>query len=122
MIEQGIVSKVYYSDWVSPAVYVRKSNNSIRVCVDYSTTINKHLTTVNAPLPTVDGVIASVGKAKVFPKLDLQNAHLQLPMDEESKNLTNVDTHAGLLRYNFYPFGTKSSHLFSRLIQLNCII
>ena len=109
LIEQGIVSKVYSSDWASPAVYVRKSNGSIRVCVDYSTTINKHLTTVNAPLPTVDEVIASVGEAKVFSKLDLQNAYLQLPLDEESKNLTTVNTHAGLLRYNFLPFGTKSS-------------
>ena len=109
LIEQGIVSKVYSSDWASPAVYVRKSDGSIRVCVDYSTTINKHLTTVNAPLPTVDEVIASVGEAKVFSKLDLQNAYLQLPLDEESKNFTTVNTHAGLLRYNFLPFGTKSS-------------
>ena len=105
MIDQAIVSKVYSSDWASPAVYVRKSKGSIRVCVDYSTTINKHLATVKAPLHTVDEVIASVGEAKVFSKLDLQNSYLQMPLDKESKNLTTVNRHAGLLRYNFLPFG-----------------
>ena len=67
LIDQAIVSKVYSSDWASPAVYVRKSKGSIRVCVHYSTTINKHLATVKAPLHTVNEVIASVGEAKVIP-------------------------------------------------------
>ena len=110
LIEQGIVSRVYSSDWASPAVYVRKSNGTIRICVDYSSTINKHLTTVNASLPTVDEVIASVGEAKVFSKLDLQNAFAAASgWGVEEPHYCEYTCWPLTVQFFCHAFGTKSS-------------
>ena len=54
-------------------------------------------------------MLASLGKSKVFSKLDLSNAYLQLPVDDESKELLTISTHRGLYRYNRLPFGVASA-------------
>ena len=109
LVDAGIITRVFFSDWASPAVYIRKPDGKIRLCVDYSTTVNQHLEVINTPLPTIDEVIVTVGDAKVFSKLDLENAFLQLPLSDSSKNITTVSTSEGLFQYNFLPFGLKSS-------------
>ena len=50
-----------------------------------------------------------VGDAKVFSNIDLLNAYLQLPLDDESKQYTTINTCEGLYQYNFLPFGYCSS-------------
>ena len=105
----GIISKVLSSEWCSPTVNVMKSNNKIRICGDYSQTINKYMTMARHPLPSIDDVCYTVGNAKYFTKIDLQNAFLQLPLDEESKKYTTINTSEGMYVYNFLPYGTCSS-------------
>ena len=64
---------------------------------------------VKYPLPSVEDVIARVGDAKVFSKIDLESAYLQLPLDDESKVLTTVNTTEGLDQFNYLPFRISSS-------------
>eukprot|EP00731_Ephydatia_muelleri_P012306 Em0006g1200a len=61
------------------------------------------------PLPRIEDILSSIGNAKVFSKLDLANAYLQLALDEESKAYVTVSTHRGLFRYNRLPFGVSSA-------------
>ena len=105
----GKISKVYSSDWASPTVNVMKDENNIRICGDFSVTVNKFLDPVQTPLPSIDEVIAQVGSATVFSKIDLAHAFLQLPLDEESKKYTTINTCEGLYRYNYLPFGLRAS-------------
>ena len=109
MEQNGTITKVYESSWASPTVNVLKENNSVRICGDYSCTINKFLKVKQYPLPSIDEVIAQVGNAKVFSKIDLANAFLQLPLDPQSKEYTTINTSEGLYRYNYLPFGLCSS-------------
>ena len=109
MESAGILSKVYRSEWACPSVNVINSNNDVRICGDYSLTINKVMNTVKYPLPTVEEVLGSVANAKVFSKLDFQQAFLQLPLDENSKQYTTINTSEGLYRFNYLPFGVASS-------------
>lgn len=105
----GKISKVYSSDWASPTVNVLKDENNVRICGDFSVTVNKFLNSVQTPLPSIDEVIAQVGSATIFSKIDLAHAFLQLPLDEESKKYTTINTFEGLYRYNYLPFGLRAS-------------
>lgn len=48
----GVISKVKYSDWVSPNVYVKKKNNQIHVCSDFFTGLDNCLQDYNYILQT----------------------------------------------------------------------
>lgn len=54
LVSQGILQKVDTSEWATPIVSVRKSNNKVRICGDYKITINPHLIVDEHPLPTID--------------------------------------------------------------------
>ena len=72
-------------------------------------TINRAAIVDPYPLPRIEDILSSIGNAKVFSKLDLANAYLQLALDEESKAYVTVSTHRGLFRYNRLPFGVSSA-------------
>ena len=68
------------------------------------------------PLPRIDDVLASMTGAKVFSKLDLSHACLQL--EEESKEFVTIFTHKGLFCYNQLPFGIAAAPaIFQRTIE-----
>lgn len=107
--ENGTISKVFSSRWACPTVNVLKSNNEIRICGDYSLTVNKVMDTVQYPLTSIEEVLGTVADAKVFSKIDCQKAFLQLPLDDKSKEYTTINTCDGLYQYNYLPFGIASS-------------
>lgn len=109
LAQEGKITKIFKSKWASPIVTVFKQNGSIRLCGDYSATVNKFLEPVQTPLPTVDEVISQIGRASIFSKIDLSQAFLQLPLDEASKQYTVINTPDGLYQYNYLPFGLTSS-------------
>ena len=88
------------------------------MCADFSGTVNKFLSPVNSPLLTIDEAISSVGKAKVFTKLDLESAFMQLPIHPDSKKYLVINTPEGLFQFNYLPFGlTASPGLFQSFIS-----
>jgi hypothetical protein len=109
LMDKGSVTKVFSSNWASPTVNVLKNNGSLRICGDFSSSVNKYLDPVQSPLPSIDEVITKVGCATIFSKIDLANAFLQLPLDENSKEYTTINTTEGLFRYNYLPFGLTAS-------------
>ena len=46
---------------------------------------------------------------KIFTKLDMSQAYLQLQLDDKSKELVTINTHKGLFQYNRLPFGVASA-------------
>ena len=46
---------------------------------------------------------------KVFTKLDMSQAYLQLPLDDNSKELVTINTHKGLFQYNRLPFWVSAA-------------
>lgn len=107
--DSGRITKVFSSNFATPTVNVLKSDGTVRICGDFSCTVNKHLEVIQAPLPSVEEVISQVGSTTVFAKIDLSNAFLQLPLHETSKEYTTINTSEGLFRYNYLPFGLCSS-------------
>ena len=116
--EAGVIVPTQHSDWAAPIVPVVKSNGSVRICRDYKLTANTATKTESYPLPRIEDLFASLAGGKVFSKLDLSHAYLQLPLAEESQPLLTVNTHKGLYRYLRLPFGVSSAPaIFQRTME-----
>ena len=114
----GIISPVKSSRWAAPIVPILKQNGAVRICGDYNVTVNQACLIDSYPLPRVEELLASLSGGNLFSKLDMFQAYLQLPLDEESKEYVTVNTHKGLYRYNRLPFGISSApSIFQRTME-----
>ena len=107
MVATGILSKVDYSDWSAPAVYVKKKNKEIRVCADFSTGLNAALKDYHYPLPSPEEIFNKLNGGKIFSKIDLSEAYMQIPLSENSSRILCINTHRGLFKFNRLAFGVK---------------
>ena len=81
--------------------------------------LNKKLIPDKFPLPRIDDVLDSLGKAKYFSTLDLYSGFWQVPLDESSKNLTSFSTVEGSFRFNVLPFGLNvAPNSFARMMSV----
>ena len=103
----GILTQVNYSEWAAPTVYVKKKSKDIRVCADFSTGLNASLQDHHYPLPSPEEVFTKLNSGKIFSKIDLSEAYLQIPVQEESSKLLCIATHKGLFKFNRLAFGIK---------------
>jgi len=116
--KQGIIEKVSHSDWAAPIVPVPKKDGRFRICGDYKVTVNQALAVEQYPLPKPEDLFATLAGGKYFSKLDLSQAYLQVPLDEDSQCYVTINTHQGLYRYMRLPFGVASvPALFQKLMD-----
>ena len=116
--ELEVITPVKYSKWAAPVVPIVKEDGSIRLCGDYKVTINSVLLPDTYPLPRVEDLSAVLSGGKSFSKLDLRHAYLQVPLDEESKKYTTINTQRGLFQYERLPFGISSApSIFQRIMD-----
>ena len=83
----GILSKVISSEWDAPTIYVRKKSNQIRICADFSTCLNAVLKDYHYPLSTPEEVFNKLNCGVVFSSVDLSDAYIQIPVEEECSKL-----------------------------------
>ena len=57
------------------------------------------------PLPKPEDLFHQLSDGKEFSILDLSHAYQQMPLTENSKEYTKINTHKGLYRYLRMPFG-----------------
>ena len=109
--ENEVIKKVDYSEWASPTVYAKKKNNKIRVFADLSTGLNECLSDHTYPLPTPEEIFSKLNGGKVFSKIDLSEAYLQVKVEEECTKYLTIHTLRRLL------FGLKiAPSLFQQII------
>lgn len=116
--ESGVISPVQFSEWAAPIVPVVKRDGNIRICGDYKLTANAAAQTDPYPLPQIEDIFASLLRGKTFTTLDLAHAYQQVPLAEDSRKYTTINTHKGLFRYNRFPFGVASTPgIFQRTME-----
>ena len=94
MLEAGIIEKLR-SPWDFAIVLVEKKEGSKRFCVDFRA-LNK-VTKSNAyPLPVIEDILAFLGMAKYFSKLDLKSGYWQVELDDKDKEKAAFVSHRGI--------------------------
>ena len=78
-IERGVWEKCQFNDYGTPVVPVKKKNQSIRVCGDYSVTVNAQLEAHRQPIPLPQDLMRKLGGGFGFTKIDLADAYNQIP-------------------------------------------
>ena len=105
LVEEGTLEPVEHSEWAAPIVAVLKPDKQrVCICGDFKQTINKVAKLDRYPIPRVQDLFAKIGGGKTFTKLDLSQAYLQVPLDEESKKYVVINTQKGLS-------GTQGFHM-----------
>ena len=106
------------SCYASPAVLVRKKDNSLRLCIDYR---QLNLKTIKDafPLPRVDECLEALTGSKYFSTLDLAHGYYQYAIDARDvpKTAFRVGT-SGLYEFTRMPMGLcNAPATFSRLMN-----
>ena len=122
MVSDEVLVPVKYSVWSAPIVCVKKSDGSVRICVDFKVSVNPWLSKIHYQLPLISEMYSRLSGCTVFVKLDLKSAFNQLPLSVSSRQYTTISTPFGLYQYTVLPFGlTTAPALFQRVIdQILC--
>jgi hypothetical protein len=91
------------SPWGCPALFVKKKDQSLRLCVDYRplnavTVMNKY------PLPRIDILFGQLTDARVFFKVDLRLGYHQFKIRLKDVPKTAFSTRYGLYEYLIMSF------------------
>ena len=75
LLDKGLIQPSS-SPWGCPALFVKKKDKSLRMCVDYRP-LNAMTIKNKYPLPHIDILFNQLAKAKVFSKIDLRSGYHQ---------------------------------------------
>ena len=67
--EASFIREVYYPDWLTNVVMVKKASGKSRMCVDFID-LNKACPKDNYPLPQVDVLVDSIAKHQLLSFMD----------------------------------------------------
>lgn len=110
------------SNYNSPLILVPKKSTDgtqkWRMCLDYRA-VNKKLVADKFPLPRIDDILDNLGRAVLFSVMDLYSGFHQIPLDEESRDITAFSTENGSYRWKVLPFGLNiSPNSFMRMMHM----
>ena len=97
---------------------VRKGDGSYRLCIDFRK-VNEICKKDAYPIPFMAEVLDKLRVARYISRIDLNKAHHQIPLSEESKPKTAfIIPGKGLYQYRRMPFGlTGAPGTFQRLMD-----
>jgi hypothetical protein len=117
LLDKGFI-RPSTSPWGCPALFVKKKDDSLRLCVDYRplnvvTIKNKY------SLPRIDVLFDQLVGAKVFSKIDLRSGYHQIKIRASDIPKTAFSTRYGLYEYLVMSFGlTNAPAYFMYLMNL----
>jgi hypothetical protein len=106
-MDKGFI-RLSSSPWGCPALFVKKKDQSLRLCVDYRplnvvTIKNKY------PLPRIDILFDQLAGVKVFFNVNLHSGYHQIKIHLEDVPKTAFSTRYGLYEYLVMLFGLTNA-------------
>jgi len=114
-IQRGVWKRATFNAYGTPVVPIRKAllpgqtKAKLRVCGDYSVTVNSQLVDHRQPVPLPADLMQKLGRGYGFSKIDLADAYNQIMLSPESQRRLALSTHQGVLLQQRLPFGIKSA-------------
>lgn len=117
LVKIGVIEPAQ-SDWCLNVIPVKKPSGAIRLCLD-ARRLNERTVRDLYPQAHIGRILSRLESAKYISTIDLKEAYLQIPLQEESKKYTAFAVPGkGLYQYRRLPFGLSNSPAtLSRLID-----
>ncbi|GKB93143.1 reverse transcriptase domain-containing protein, partial [Tanacetum coccineum] len=117
LVGAGIMREVYYHEWLSNPVMVKKHDGSWRMCVDFMD-LNKACPQDCYPFPKIDWKVESLCGYPFKCFLDAYKGYHQIQMAESDEEKMAFHTIQGVYCYTKMPFGLKNtSATYQRLVD-----
>src|SRR6185295_15864686 len=107
LLDKGFI-RPSASPWGCPALFVKKKDDSLRLCVDYRP-LNAVTIKNKYPLPRIDVLFDQLAGARVFSKLDLRSGYHQIKIRPCDIPKTAFSTRYGLYEYLVMSFGLTNA-------------
>jgi hypothetical protein len=107
LLDKGFI-RPSTSPWGCPALFVKKKDESLRLCVDYRP-LNAVTIKNKYPLPRIDVLFDQLVGAKVFFKIDLCSGYHQINIRASDIPKTAFFTRHGLYEYLVMSFGLTNA-------------
>jgi hypothetical protein len=107
LLDKGVIHPSA-SPWGCPALFVKKKDNSLRLCVDYRP-LNAVTIKNKYALPRIDILFDQLAGAKVFSKIDLRSGYHQIKIKPCDIPKTAFSTRYGLYEYLVISFGLTNA-------------
>jgi len=107
LLDKGFI-RPSSSEWGCPALFMKKKDQSLRMCVDYRP-LNAVTIKNKYPLPQIDILFDQLSKAKVFSKIDLRFRYHQIKIRPQDIPKTAFSTRYGLYEYLVMSFGLTNA-------------
>ena len=104
----GFIKEVYYPDWLTNVVMVKKANGKRRMCMDF-TDVNKACPKNSYLFLRVDVLVYSTAQHQLLSFVDTFSSYNQIKMDEADQERTSFVTNQGLFCYKVMSFSLKNA-------------
>src|SRR6185503_10318846 len=107
LLDKGFI-RPSTSPWGCPALFVKKKDHGLRLCVDYRP-LNAVTIKNKYPLPRIDILFDQLAGAKFFSKIDLRSGYHQIKIRPSDIPKIAFSTRYGLYEYLVMSFGLTNA-------------